>query len=547
MAAPTMMLIPLSPFENGTSLGNTFGEFNQAPEREGEVMQVTATAQNPAEAAADLLVVPLAKLATPRPRLPNRAAALDRRLGGALAAVIASGDFTGKAGEAQVVYPRDTRRTRRVLLLGIGEEAKLDAEALRAAAGSAVGHAAARKAARVVFAVPALRKLRPAAALQALAEGAVLAGYRFDTYLRDDSDAPGRVTSFTLCLERGGELRAARAAARTGVILAESQNLARQLSNEPANALPPAALAQAAQRVAKEAGLRVRVLEVAEMKRLKMGGILAVGGGSANPPRLIVLEHGRAPGKPRGGRRRDTVCLVGKGITFDSGGISIKPSAGMEEMKHDMSGAAAVVGALRACALLGVPQHVVGVIGAAENMPSGTAYRPGDIVTTMSGKTIEVLNTDAEGRVVLADALHYARTQFQPASMIDLATLTGACVVALGKWASGLFGNDEKLIERVRRSGETTGERAWPLPLWDGHKKHVRSKIATVKNTGGRDAGSSTAAAFLAAFVGDTPWVHLDIAGTAWATQAGPYQSIGATGVGVRLLLDLLLEARAAR
>jgi len=355
------------------------------------------------------------------------------------------------------------------------------------------------------------------------------------------------VTAFTLCLERGAELRTARAAARTGVILAESQNLARQLSNEPANALPPAALALAAQRVARETGLRVRVLDVAELKRRKMGGILAVGAGSANPPRLIVLEHGRAGRKPRGGRRQDTICLIGKGITFDSGGISIKPSAGMEEMKHDMSGAAAVLGALRACALLGIPHHVVGVIGAAENMPSGTAYRPGDIVTTMSGKTIEVLNTDAEGRVVLADALHYARTQYQPASMIDLATLTGACVVALGKWASGLFGNDEKLIERVRRSGETTGERVWPLPLWDGHKKHVRSKVATVKNTGGRDAGSSTAAAFLAAFVGDTPWVHLDIAGTAWATQAGPYQSIGATGVGVRLLLDLLREAKAAR
>jgi leucyl aminopeptidase len=503
-------------------------------------MRITVEAGNPAAVAADLLVVAVAKLAAPpRSRLPAAAAALDRRLGGALAAVVASGDFTGKPGETQLIYPRESGAARRILLLGIGEEAKLDADALRSAAGSAVGQAATRKAARVVFAVPTLRKLRPPAALQALAEGAVLAGYRFDTYLREDAEAPGRITAVTLCLERGGQLAAARAAVRAGVILAESQNLARQLSNEPANALPPAALAAAAQRVGREVGLRVRVLDVPELKRRKMGGILAVGSGSANPPRLIVLEHGRARGKARG-RRRDTVCLVGKGITFDSGGISIKPSAGMDEMKHDMSGAAAVVGALRACALLRVPRHVVGVIGAAENMPSGTAYRPGDIVTTMSGKTVEVLNTDAEGRVVLADALHYARTQFQPGSMIDLATLTGACVVALGKWASGLFGNDEKLIERVRRAGETTGERVWPLPLWDAHKKHVRSKIATVKNTGGRDAGSSTAAAFLAAFVGDTPWVHLDIAGTAWATQPGAYQTIGATGVGVRLLLDLL-------
>jgi len=509
-------------------------------------MQVTVDARNPAEVAADLLVVPVPKLSAPRPRLPTRAAALDRRLGGPLAAVIASGDFSGKAGEAQLVYPRNPGRMRRVLLLGIGEEAKLDAEALRAAAGSAVGQAAARKAARVVFVVPPLRKLRPAAVAQALAEGAVLADYRFDTYARNGADAPGRVAAFTLCLERGGELRAARAAARTGVILAESQNLARQLSNEPANALPPAALALAAQRVAKEVGLRVRVFDVAEMKRRKMGGILAVGAGSANPPRLIVLEHGRASAKPRGGRRRATICLVGKGITFDSGGISIKPSASMEEMKHDMSGAAAVVGALRACALLGVPHHVVGVIAAAENLPSATAYRPGDIVTAMSGKTIEVLNTDAEGRIVLADALHYARTEFEPAAMIDLATLTGACVVALGKWASGLFGNDEKLIALARDAGETTGERAWPLPLWDAHKKHIRSEVASVKNTGGRDAGSSTAAAFLAAFVGDTPWVHLDIAGTAWVGKSGPYQPFGATGVGVRLLLELLREWKPA-
>jgi leucyl aminopeptidase len=509
-------------------------------------MQITVDARNPAEVAADLLVVPVAKLSGPRPRLPARAAALDRRLGGTLAAVIASGDFSGKAGESQLVYPRNAGRMRRVLLLGIGEEAKLDAEALRSAAGSAVVQGAARKAARVVFVVPALRKLRPAAVAQALAEGAVLAGYRFDTYARGGDDTPGRVSAFTLCLERGGDLRAARSAARVGVIGAESQNLARQLSNEPANALPPAALAHAAQRVAKEVGLRVRVFDVPEMKRRKMGGILAVGSGSVNPPRLIVLEHGRAAAKPRG-RRRPTICLVGKGITFDSGGISIKPSASMDEMKHDMSGAAAVIGALRACALLDVPHHVVGVIAAAENLPSATAYRPGDIVTAMSGKTIEVLNTDAEGRIVLADALHYARTEFQPAAMIDLATLTGACVVALGKWASGLFGNDEKLIELVRESGETTGERVWPLPLWDAHKKHIRSEVASVKNTGGRDAGSSTAAAFLAAFVGDTPWVHLDIAGTAWVGKgSSAYQPFGATGVGVRLLLELLREWKAA-
>ncbi|HXH28374.1 MAG TPA: leucyl aminopeptidase, partial [Candidatus Polarisedimenticolia bacterium] len=249
--------------------------------------------------------------------------------------------------------------------------------------------------------------------------------------------------------------------------------------------------------------------------------------------------RGKGRGRPKAAA---PFCIVGKGITFDSGGISIKPAAGMEEMKHDMSGAAAVVGALRACALLELPHPVVGVIGAAENLPSGTAYRPGDVVTSMSGKTIEVLNTDAEGRVVLADALHYARTEFEPCAIVDLATLTGACMVALGRWATGLFGNHEGLIERVRAAGDATAERAWPMPLLDGHKEEIRSKIADIKNTGGREAGASTAAAFLSHFVGETPWVHLDIAGTGWSSKTGPYHPGGATGVGVRLLLEVLRD-----
>jgi leucyl aminopeptidase len=343
-----------------------------------------------------------------------------------------------------------------------------------------------------------------------------------------------------LSFERAHDLRAARPAARKGTVLAECQNLARELSNLPGNALPPAELARHAQKVAREVGLRAHVLGVPELERRKMGAILAVGGGSSRPPRLIVLEY-----RPKRGGRSAPVCLVGKGITFDSGGISIKPSAGMEEMKHDMSGAAAVVGALRACALLQLPLPVIGVIGAAENLPSGTAYRPGDIVTSASGKTIEVLNTDAEGRVVLADALHYAKTEYSPRAIVDLATLTGACVVSLGRWATGLFGTNERLIELARLAGEACGERAWPMPLWEGHRKAVKSDVADVKNTGaGREAGSSTAAAFLAAFVGDTPWIHLDIAGTAWTSHASPYQPKGATGIGVRLLLELLERMR---
>jgi leucyl aminopeptidase len=252
----------------------------------------------------------------------------------------------------------------------------------------------------------------------------------------------------------------------------------------------------------------------------------------------VVLEH-----RPRRRRTGPTVCLVGKGITFDSGGISIKPSAGMQDMKHDMSGAAAVVGTLRAAALLELPMHVVGILAAAENMPGGGAYRPGDILQSASGQTIEIQNTDAEGRLVLADALHYARTTFAPDAMIDLATLTGACVVALGSWCAGLFGTHPGLIEAVRRAGEATGERAWPMPLYDEHRDEMRSPIADLKNvSGSRNAGACTAAAFLSRFVGEVPWVHLDIAGTAWTSKPGPFQPYGATGVGVRLLVQVLQE-----
>jgi leucyl aminopeptidase len=301
-------------------------------------------------------------------------------------------------------------------------------------------------------------------------------------------------------------------------------------------------LAREAQRVAREVGLAYRAFDVRELRRRKMGGILAVGQGSVNPPRLIILDHNAPPRRGSGRRspRRRTLCLVGKGITFDSGGISIKPAAAMDEMKHDMSGAAAVIGALRAAALLRLPLRVVGIIAAAENLPSGTAYRPGDVVTTMSGRTIEVLNTDAEGRIVLSDALHFARTEYTPEAIIDLATLTGACVIALGKWASGVMGNNDALVERLRVAGEATGERVWPLPLWEEHRKQVRSKVADLKNTGGREGGTLTAAAFLSYFTEGTPWAHLDIAGTGWTGKTGPYQPVGATGVGVRLLIELL-------
>jgi len=511
-------------------------------------MQITVETKQPIDVRTAMLVLPMAKLANAKWRPAAGIAALDRALEGQLAGVIASSDFRGKQGENLVLYPNAKLPAARVQLIGLGDEKALDAEAVRCLAGRAVSAAKDRRATRVAICAPSVPGLRVPQVIQALAEGVVLANYRFDTYRQHDEDTAPPLQSASLLIERPADSKAAREASRIGVVLAESQNLTRQLSNEPANALPPAELAAAAKRVAREVGLEARVMDVAELKRRHMGGILAVGGGSANTPRLIVLDHDpRSGSSKRGGkraagsaRRLPTVCLVGKGITFDSGGVSIKPSAAMDEMKHDMSGAAAVIGALRACALLKLPIRVVGVIAAAENMPSGTAYRPGDVVTTLSKKTVEVLNTDAEGRVVLADALHYANTQFKPDAIVDLATLTGACVVALGKWATGLFGNHDGLIEAVRAAGEATAERAWPMPLWEEHRKAVRSDVADIKNTTGREGSSSTAAAFLGNFVGDTPWVHLDIAGTAWGSSPPAYLAKGATGVGVRLLMELL-------
>jgi len=499
-------------------------------------MKISVESQAPNRTSADLVAVPLGALDTSA-RLPARAAAVDRALDGQIRDLVRSGDFKGRAGETLALFGRGRGAPRRVLLIGLGDEAKLDADAVRQAAGRAVQAAVAKKARSLAFLLPSSARLRSADAARAAAEGAVLGSFRSDLWKTRKNGAPPALARALLLVERAGDLRAAREAAELGATLAECQNVARGLSNEPANLLPPAQLAAEARKVAREVGLRCRVLEVAEMKRRKMGALLGVGQGSANPPRLVVLEHA-----PRGkSRSRGTVCVIGKGITFDSGGISIKPAAGMHEMKHDMSGAATVVGLMRAVALLDLPLRVIGVLAAAENMPGGRAYRPGDVLTSMSGQTIEIQNTDAEGRLVLCDAIHFAKTEFEPDAIIDLATLTGACVIALGSYASGLFGNHEGLADAIRDAGRRTGERAWPMPCADEHREAMKSQIADLKNvSGGRDGGASMAAGFLAAFVGDTPWAHLDIAGTAYTSKAGPCQPFGATGVGVRLLAEVL-------
>jgi len=508
-------------------------------------MQITVDTRAPALRAAEVLALPLCAR-EPESRLSGPSAALDKALGGRLSGALATGDFRGQRGETLLLYGEGSLAAERVLLVGLGDEKKLTGDGVRLAAGVAAQAASRRGCRSLALVLPTTRRVKAHEAAQAATEGVVLASYRFDRYHTTPPEKgvpkPPGLSRVTLLTGRAGEVRGLRGAVATGRHLAESQNLARDLSNEPPNVLPPAALAREARRMAQEVGLRVRVLGDAELKKERLGALLAVASGSHNRPRLIVVEHApKSAARGRGAAAKSRrICLVGKGVTFDSGGLSLKPSTSMVTMKHDMSGAAAVLGALRAIALLKLPLRVAAVIGAVENMPSGTAYRPDDILTSGSGKTIEVLNTDAEGRLVLADALHYARRHFAPEAIVDVATLTGACAVALGPWAAAVVSNHDRLSERIVHAGETTGERFWPLPLWDVHRDHMRSHIADVKQTGGRHAGTTTAAAFLSHFVEETPWAHLDIASTANTDQPNALQPRGATGFGVRALVETL-------
>ena len=498
-------------------------------------MEIDVARKDLVAAAGDAVVIPLTKSDAP----PRALAELDAALGGLCARLYAAADFTGKSGEV-VSLPVTGIAAKRLVLIGLGEEKSASRESLRAAAGRAAKALARAKAVKASLVVPALRRVAGELAGQALAEGLVLGAYRFDKY-KTGNDAPPALERVSLLAPDGRAVPALRRGAKLGQTVAEAANFARDLSNEPGSVCTPEHLAHEARALGRSLHLKVTVYDEKQLAREKMNGILAVGRGSAHPPRLIVLEYGAEPrtkGKSRA-RKRPTLAFVGKGITFDTGGISIKPAASMDEMKHDMSGGAAVLGTLRAVAELGLPFHVVGIVAAAENKPDGNAYMPGDVIKSARGKTIEVLNTDAEGRIVLSDALHLATT-YKPDAIVDLATLTGACVVALGEVACAVLGSDEKLADKLRAAGEATHERVWPLPLWDEHKNAIKGTFGDILNTGGRNGGVSTAAAFLSHFVGETPWAHLDIAGTAWTTKDMPYYVKGATGFGVRLLIEML-------
>jgi len=452
-------------------------------------------------------------------------------LDGCLERLIASKEFRGKINSTHLIHTLGKLPSERLLLVGLGKKAELDDERLRQAAGKAIQ---ALQGARVAsFATTLHMAGSSETAIEAVTSGTLLGSYTFNEYKTKDKDEQFNFEGMTVLLPKGTNSKAAQVRINSAEIICQGVRLARDLVSHPGNVVTPGYLADMAKELAGNHGLECRVYEQAEMEKMEMNALVAVGKGAAEPPRLIVLEYHGAESKGR------PVVLVGKGLTFDSGGISIKPGAGMEEMKTDMAGGAAVLGTIAAAARLKLPVNLIGIIPSAENMPDGKAFKPGDVLTSMSGTTIEITNTDAEGRLILCDALHFAQ-KFKPTIMIDLATLTGACVVALGHEASGLMGNNQRLVDALKEAGERSGERVWPLPLWDEYGEVMKSDIADLKNAGSRDGGSISAGWFLKQFVGKTTWAHLDIAGTAWSDKARPYCPKGATGVGVRLLIEYL-------
>ena len=459
---------------------------------------------------------------------------VDQALGGAIRNLMELGDFEGKLKQVATLYTDGKVSSPRISLIGYGKIEEFDQESIRQVSAKHMQSLRDLGVKRITVPIPDdISGLH----VEAIVEGAKLGLYTFDQHKTEGLDEKKELEELTFLLADESGMSAIEQSIELATAITDGTILARDLINQPANYLTPAILAEKAQSVAKEKDLKCEIFNLAKLQEEKFGAMLGVSQGSLEEPRFVILEYGFEEAD-----KKDTLVLVGKGITFDSGGLSLKSSGGMETMKDDMAGAAAVLGAMQAIGGFKPDLHVVGLIAASENMPSGTAQRPGDVVTSYGGKTIEILNTDAEGRVILADALSYAQ-KYKPRMIIDFATLTGACIIALGTVASGMLGNDKKLMNMLMKSGERTGEKVWELPLWDEYKKLIVSDIADIKNIGTRGAGTITAAAFLSHFVGNYPWVHLDIAGTAWTQEGTPkksYRKKGATGVGVLLSIDFL-------
>ena len=464
-------------------------------------------------------------------------AILDRALGGALRQLLQSKEFDGKAGEVVLFHTHGKIPAKRLILVGLGKKHDLGLDQIRQAMGYAVKRVRQAKSVAFTIALPSVvpQGASPIDVSQTMTEGAILGSYQFTAY-RSDAPTGKEVKSMTILAPQKDLLRQLSEGIRRGVATAEATVFVRDLCNHPSNVMTPTKIAQEAKVIAKETGVALKILEQKDMEQLGMGALLGVAKGSHEPPKFIILQY-------HGAKKKDErpVVLVGKTITFDTGGISLKPAENMEQMKADMTGGAEVLAAMRAAARLKLPLNLISILPAAENMPGGRAMRPGDVVKTLSGTTVEVQNTDAEGRLILSDGLAYA-TQFKPAALIDIATLTGACVVALGQFAIGMFGTDAKLKEAIRKAGLRAGERVWEMPLWEEYFEQLRSEVADMRNIGGRGGGMITAALFLSKFVGDAPWVHLDIASTDWSERERAYIPKGPTGIGTRLLIQFLIN-----
>ncbi len=463
-------------------------------------------------------------------------AAINKALGGKPRKIISSEGFTGDFLQTILIRSDGEIGFERLVLVGLGKRPELTSDRLRKSI--ARGAALVQKMGLDAVSIYCDTKLlgSPVQDLaQTLVEGLLLSLYRFDQ-LKTKPEDKKEITTCTLVIADKKETDAVMAGAQRGKVIAEGVRYTRDLCSLPSNILTPGYLANEASQIGETAGMSVEILEQDEIKALGMGAFHAVTIGSDEPSKFIIIHYS---GSPKGKKARP-VALIGKSVTFDTGGISLKPSANMEQMKYDMSGGATVLGVMKILAQLKLPINIVALLPATDNMPSGKAVHPGDVVTTLSGKTVEVINTDAEGRLCLADALSYA-SRFKPTAMIDLATLTGACVVALGQHAMGLMTNNPRLASRIQKSGDAVGERTWELPVWDDYFNQIEGDVADLKNVGGRGAGTITAALFLKQFVGEVPWVHLDIAGTAWFNDGRhPYVPKGATGIGVRLLIHYL-------
>ena len=500
-------------------------------------MKITLSSSTPSQFETECLVVAAVDVSEksangdkekPKPQILSD----DPAVLAAVADLVASGEVTGKTLEVTLLHKPAGLKAKRLLLIGGGKAKSFSTSELRKIAGTAVRTIKGKDLKSFALAAPTGVSFRDADAAKSIAEGALVGTFDADYYKSDRKDQ--KIDELTVLAPAKSDAKSLQAAIDIGTIIGEAQNFTRDLVNEPGNRMTPTILADRAKKMCEETGLQCEIYGPDKIKELKMGAFWSVAQGSVEEPRLIIMRH-----EPAGAPETPVLGLVGKGVTFDSGGISIKPSDGMEKMKYDMAGAATMIGVMRAVALLKPNVKVTAIICATENMPSGKAQKPGDVQIAMSGKSIEIINTDAEGRLVLADGLCYAR-QLGCTHLVDAATLTGAVVVALGYVNAGIFASDDQMYERFANANKQAGEKMWRLPLDDEYKEIIKSNIADIVNSGGRWGGAISAAMFLKEFAEDTPWIHLDIAGTAWMEEAKPWIAKGPSGIALRSLVEFV-------